>query len=337
MNLKPIQKDRLRATAHMPDTIEHYFKPITHTFLDKTWVEGFTIYYKSREGKKVSYLTFAEYTPRDYTRLEKIMKEGDRQDFYIHENDLIRYYRQCVMVRLREKIEKEKPNPLETVRRTYPVIRRILSDYLDFDISPRMFRALDEIPDILCPLFNNEAIQFPVLAGITLKDSKIETHCSNIGLYSLYFGKILDFSEKELREIFLGGLFSDIGKKDFPEHLNSKNELSKEDWSIIRKHPSSGRKILNDMKCYSENVLRMVAEHHENFDGSGYPFGLIDEKISLNGRVARILDVFNSMTCERPYRKPVRVVETLTEIKDRMDGHFDPRLLTALFKSFTHS
>ncbi|QPJ60907.1 MAG: HD domain-containing protein [Candidatus Nitronauta litoralis] len=321
----------------MSDTIEHYFKPINHTFLDKTWVEGFTIYYKSWEGKKVSYLTFAEYTPRDYTRLQKIMKEGDRQEFYIHENDLIRYYRQCVMVRLREKIEKENPNSLELVRRTYPVIRRILSDYLDFKISSRMFRALDELPDILCPVFKNNSIPFPALAGITFKDGKIETHCTNIGMYSLYFGKILDFNEKELREIFLGGLFSDIGKKDFPEHLESKKELSNEDWSVIRKHPSSGRKTLNDMKCYSENILRMVAEHHENFDGSGYPFGLTNEKISLNGRIARILDVFNSMTCERPYRKPAKVVETLTEIKDHMEGHFDPRLLTALFKSFTHS
>lgn len=321
----------------MSDSIEQYFKPITHAFLDKEWVEGFTVYYKSVDGSKTSYLTFAQYTPEDYTRLEKIMKEGDRQDFFIHENDLIRYYRQCALVRLRENLDKEKLNPLEVVRRTYPVIRRILSDYLEFDTSPRMLRAMDELPDILCPVFQYENIPFPALAGVTFKDSLVETHCTNIGMYSLYFGKVLDLSDKDLRDIFLGGLFSDIGKKNFSEEIKTKTELTEEDWSIIRKHPSSGRKILNDMKCYSENVLRMVVEHHENFDGSGYPFGLANEKISVNGRVSRILDVFDSMTSERTYRKPIKIVDALTQIKDRMEGHFDPRLLTALFKSFTHS
>ncbi len=320
----------------MPDTIEHYFKPIKHTFLDREWEEGFTVYYKSLEGKKVSYLVFAQYTPEDYTRLEKIMKEGDRQEFFIHENDLIRYYRQCILVRLRDNLDKKQPKPLEVLRLTYPVIRRILSDYLEFDISPRILRAMDELPDILCPLFLNENIPFPALVGVTKKDSKVETQCTNVGMYSLYFGKILKLSDSHLRDMFLGGLFSDIGKKDFPISINTKNELSDDDWSIIRKHPSSGRKILNDMKCYSEDVLRMVAEHHENFDGSGYPFGLAGEKISLYGRVSRILDVFDSMTSERTYRKPLKTVDALTQIKDGMEGQFDPRLLTALFKSFTH-
>ena len=227
----------------MSDTIEHYFKPITHTFLDKEWVEGFAIYYKSVDGGKTNFLVFAQYTPEDFTRLEKIMKEGDRQDFYIHENDLIRYFRECILVRLRRGLEKDHPNPLEVVRRTYPVIRRILGDYLEYDISSRLLRTMDELPDILCPLFRNEIIPFPALVNLTLKDPEIETHCANVGMYSLYFAKILELSEPDMRDLFLGGLFSDIGKKDFTESLHTKSDLTSEDWSTIRKHPSSGRKI----------------------------------------------------------------------------------------------
>lgn len=321
----------------MADSIEHYFKPITHTFLDKDWKEGFTVYYKSTDGSQVHYLVFAQYLPEDYSRLEKIMKETDRQEFFIHENDLIRYYRQCVLVRLREQIQAKNPKPLETIGLIYPIVRRIMGDYLEYDTSPRMLRALDELPDFLCPVFKHGNIPFPALAGLTLKDGSIETHCANVGLYALYYGRILDVTESELRDLFLGGLFSDLGKKDFPPGLESKSKLEQADWSLIRKHPSSAKKMLNDMKCYSENILRMVVEHHENFDGSGYPFGLEGDKISLYGRIARILDVFDAMTCERPFRPPVKTIEALTQIKDSMEGHFDPRLLTALFKSFTTS
>lgn len=319
----------------MADSIEHFFKPITHNFLDKDWAEGFSVYYKSENNGQGNYLVFAQYQPQDYNRLEKIMKEADHQEFFIHENDLIRYYRQCVLVRLREQIQKKSPKPLETVGLIYPVVRRIVGDYVEFQTSPRMLRALDELPDMLCPLFINEPIPFPALATLTSKEASIETHCANVGLYSLYFGRVLGASETEMRDLFLGGLFSDLGKKDFPSELEIKNELEQEDWSFIRKHPSHAKKILNDMKCYSENILRMVAEHHENFDGSGYPFSLEGDKISLNGRVGRILDVFDAMTCERPYRGPVKTIEALIQIKDGMEGSFDPRLLTALFKSFT--
>ncbi len=319
----------------MADTIEQFFKPITHTFLDRDWEEGFTVYYKSRDGSQVNYLVFAQYLPEDYSRLEKIMKEADRQEFFIHENDLIRYYRQCVLVRLREEIQKKKPKPLDMVRMIYPVVCKIMGDYLEYDTSPRMLRAMDELPDFLCPVFKFETLPFPALVNLTAKDSKVETHCANLGIYSLYFGQVLKVSESELRDLFLGGLFADLGKKDFPPEFDTKQELSQEDWTIIRKHASSGKKLLNDMKCYSDTILRMVVEHHENFDGSGYPFGLAGEKISVHGRIARILDVFNAMTCERSYRPPVKIIDALTEIKDGMEGYFDPRLLTALFKSFT--
>ena len=320
----------------MADTIEHYFRPITHTFLDKEWGEGFTVYYKSKDGNKVNFLNFAQYTPDDYARLERIMKEADRQEFYIHENDLIRYYRQCVLKRVRESIEKEAPPLRERVNRIYPVMRRILSDYLDFDTSTRMLRALDEIPDLLVPHLEGTLIPFPTLVSLTSKDASFETHCANVGLYALYLGRVLNLNGKDLRALLLGGLLSDIGKKGFPPELAEKNsDLAAEDMKAIRRHPSSGRKLLNDMKCYPEEVLRMVGEHHENFDGSGYPFGLAGDKISLFARIGRIMDVFNAMTCRRPYREQLKPVAALGQIKSQMDGHFDPDLIALLFKSFT--
>ncbi len=322
----------------MADSISHYFRTITHSFLDKEWEEGFAVYYKVEDGGKEKFLQFAQYKPEDYTRLGKIMREADRQEFFIHENDLYRYYQQCILPRLVSSIQEDNAPPLEVIRRTYPAIRRILSDYMDFDTSPRILRVLDEFKKLICPLFEKPGITFPALLQVSQNDSSFETHCTNVGLYCLYMGRVLDMKTKELGDLYTGGLLLDIGKKEFPKDLISKDsQLTNEDKATIRRHPSAARKVLNDMKCYSPTVLSMAYEHHENFDGTGYPLGISGEKISVPGRIARIMDLFSAMNCERSYRGAMKPVQILTQVKDEFSSQFDPHLLAALFKSFTQS
>ena len=143
---------------------------------------------------------------------------------------------------------------------------------------------------------------------------------------------------KKTRELGLGGMLYDIGKKHIPMNvLNKKGELTIGDWQHIRKHPSAGRKVLNDMKCYSQNILRMAGEHHEKYDGSGYPFGLAGEQISFPAQVCAISDVFNALICNREYHDPRTAFETLVEMKNNMPGHFDPKIMLKFIKAFARS
>ena len=86
------------------------------------------------------------------------------------------------------------------------------------------------------------------------------------------------------------------------------------------------------MKCYSENILKMAAEHHEKYDGTGYPFQLKGEKISLYARVCGIMDVFGALTSPRANRPGMTPFAALTEMKNNMEGHFDMRILVNFIK-----
>lgn len=143
----------------------------------------------------------------------------------------------------------------------------------------------------------------------------------------------LKMKPEAVREIGLGGMLFSIGRKSIPfEILSKEGELSPEDFQVMRKIPSASKKILNDMKCYSENILKMAAEHRERFDGTGYPFQLKGEKISLFARVVSIMDCFGALTSARPNRKAFTPFAAVNEMKNNMKGHFDTRILVNFIK-----
>lgn len=146
----------------------------------------------------------------------------------------------------------------------------------------------------------------------------------------------LKMKPEAVREIGLGGMLFSIGKKSVPyDVIIKEGELSPEEFQMIRKLPSATRKLLNDMKCYSENILKMALEHREKFDGTGYPFELKGEKISLYARVVSIMDVFGALTAARPNRKALTPFTAVNEMKNNMTGHFDTRILINFIKFLT--
>ncbi len=320
----------------MADSIAQYFKPIDHNFLDKEWEQGFEVFYQAGSGDKIQYLKFADYTPNEYSRLYQIMEEKDRQNFFIHENDLYRYYKELVLKKLDLYLYQENPVK-EKTKRIYSTAHRILSDYLEIKTSEKILTLLDNLPLSLVELFNENPVSFPELHSIANKEGFIHTHCVNVGFSCLSMGYVLKLPEKELCDLFLGGMFSDIGKKFISQEvLEKKGPLVDDDLKAIRKHCSYGRKILNDTKRYSEIVLRMVGEHHENFDGTGYPFGYAGEKISFHGRICKIMDVFNALTSKRSYRERLNPVQALSIMKNDMVGQFDQNLLMTFLNSLAH-
>jgi len=87
------------------------------------------------------------------------------------------------------------------------------------------------------------------------------------------------------------------------------------------------------MKCYSENIVRMVEEHHEKFDGTGYPFELKGDRISLYARICSIMDVFGALTAPRKNRPGMAPFAALTEMKNNIEGQFDMRILVNFIKT----
>ena len=137
----------------------------------------------------------------------------------------------------------------------------------------------------------------------------------------------------EQEEICLGGILADIGKKYIPKDVMFKEtELSDEDIHTIRLHPAFGKKALNEMRRYSKTVLLMASEHHESFDGTGYPLKLAGKDIHIAARICKIMDVFNALTSHRSYGQVMNPMQALTLMKETIGEQFDPKLLAAFIQ-----
>ena len=137
-------------------------------------------------------------------------------------------------------------------------------------------------------------------------------HGMNVSIYSMALANRLGFSNKlSLYEVGLAGLTHDVGKLKIPKELLSKNGLSESEVNEIRKHPIYSKEILTANGIDNRNVINGVLEHHEASNGSGYPFGKMEEDISAYGKILIIANRFDSLTRNRPYRIKLSVSDTL--------------------------
>jgi|TARA_B110000467_G_C18276217_1_gene455567 HD-GYP domain-containing protein (c-di-GMP phosphodiesterase class II) len=179
-------------------------------------------------------------------------------------------------------------------------------------------RNLDEIIPILEAYLREVNLNFTALFGILEKDPPVYIHSANVGFLCAFLGIKAKMNLESVRELTLGGMLFDVGKKEVPyEILTKKGELTPEEFRAIRKHPAAGKKVLNDIKCYSKNILAMASEHHEKFDGTRYPFGLSENKITPFAKIYGIMDVFSSLTCDRDHREPFTPLQALTMMKKK--------------------
>jgi len=326
----------------MRSSITSYYREINRDFLNKAWQDGpqigFELFYKTTNGgEEPLFLKFGSYEPETREKICKLVASKDSQPLYIHENDLIHYYNNFLIVNLRQSLENgESFN--KVLADAYQVSKRILQEYFDNIGSTRILRSLNAVVEIMQLCLTQGNLDSGSVFNAICVENTHPSHCANSGLLNLFFALQLTLKSSETLELGLGGMLYDIGKKQIPLNLLKKNgALTLEDWQHIRKHPSASRKVLNDMKCYSQNILLMAAEHHEKHDGSGYPFGLAGNKISFPAQVCAISDVFNALICQRDYRDPRTAFETLVEMKNHMPGHFNPEILFNFIKAFARS
>jgi HD-GYP domain-containing protein (c-di-GMP phosphodiesterase class II) len=136
-----------------------------------------------------------------------------------------------------------------------------------------------------------------------------------------------------LRVLSLGALAHDLGKILIPgDVLHKEGRLTRAEWEAVRRHPLDGARLLAAASA-SEVVCRVVAEHHERWDGRGYPSGLRGERIDFNARVVAVADAFDAMTSERPYRPPVGYEEAAAELSRCAGTQFDPAVVVTFLRA----
>ncbi len=165
------------------------------------------------------------------------------------------------------------------------------------------------------------------------KDEDTYNHIKRVGYMAGELSKTLGLSKEKQELIFLTAPMHDIGKIGIPDEILFKpGKLTKEEFEVMKQHTVIGAKILGGSNVdYLETGAIIALNHHEKFDGSGYPNGLVGKDIPIEGRVVAIVDVFDALTSKRPYKEPFPIDQSLKIILDSRGTHFDPEITDAFF------
>ena len=175
-------------------------------------------------------------------------------------------------------------------------------------------------------------LEFAKVLAYTLeeKDPYTSGHSERVCYYSDFISKRLSLSPKERSELQIASYLHDIGKIGISNRfINKKGTLTPTDWAVIKQHTRKSIELLVPLNL-SSNIIFYIQHHHERYDGTGYPDGLAGEKIPLGARIIAISDSYDSMTSDRPYRKPLTNGDAKSELLKNAGKQFDPKLV-ALF------
>jgi response regulator RpfG family c-di-GMP phosphodiesterase len=168
-----------------------------------------------------------------------------------------------------------------------------------------------------------------LVTALETRDLETHGHSERVVNFSLRLGHELDLNEAHMRSLEFGSLLHDIGKIGVPDAvLRKPTRLTEEEWAEMRLHPIYGRQILDGIE-FLEGASRVAAQHHERWDGLGYPAGLRGEEIDFNARIFAVADAFDAITSDRVYRVGNTYEAALAELERCAGRQFDPRVVKA--------
>jgi putative nucleotidyltransferase with HDIG domain len=215
----------------------------------------------------------------------------------------------------------EPPAPLIPFRRSDAALLTPFVALLDLQV--RTYGRYRELQDLLVGLARS------LTAAIDAKDSYTFGHSERVARIAIELGRELGLQEEELSDVFLAGLLHDIGKIGIRDAVLSKPEpLSTEEFDHIKQHVTIGYSILQNLRPIL-HLLPGVRNHHERFDGKGYPDGLAGEAIPLLARILSVADAYDAMTTNRPYRAAIPVPEVEHILQEGAGSQWDKRVIDA--------
>lgn len=169
-------------------------------------------------------------------------------------------------------------------------------------------------------------------AALETRDLETHGHSERVVTYSLRLGREYGLDSARMKSLEFGSLLHDIGKIGVPDLILRKPaKLTEEEWVLMREHPLHGQQILRGIE-FLEGAARVVAQHHEKWDGSGYPLGLRGEEIDLCARIFSVADAFDAITSDRVYRKGKPYQAAAQELDDWAAKQFDPKVVEAFHR-----
>jgi putative nucleotidyltransferase with HDIG domain len=157
-------------------------------------------------------------------------------------------------------------------------------------------------------------------------------HSERVTQLALAIGSAHGLDPFELSKLFRGAMLHDIGKLGISQVLlDKKGRLDRDEFNVVRSHTLIGERILEPVAAFAE-IMPVVTQHHERWDGSGYPNGLVGSAIDIKARILAVADVYDAMTNPRPYRDSVDPHEVVEMIRSQAGTQFDPEVVAAFLQ-----
>jgi len=168
--------------------------------------------------------------------------------------------------------------------------------------------------------------------ALETRDSETHGHSERVVSYSLRLGHEYGLNREEMKSLEFGALLHDIGKIGVPDAILRKpSKLTEEEWVRMREHPMHGQQILRGIE-FLQGAARVVAQHHEKWDGSGYPLGLREEEVDVCARIFSVADAFDAITSDRVYRRGKTYEAAAEELDEWAGRQFDPKVVEAFHR-----
>jgi putative two-component system response regulator len=169
-------------------------------------------------------------------------------------------------------------------------------------------------------------------AALETRDAETHGHSERVVTFSLRLGREYGLNAPEMKALEFGSLLHDIGKIGVPDAILRKPaKLTDEEWERMREHPLHGQQILRGIE-FLKGAAKVVAQHHEKWDGSGYPLGLKAEEIDICARIFSVADAFDAITSDRVYRQGRPYEAAAKELDEWAGRQFDPRVVEAFHR-----
>ncbi len=213
-------------------------------------------------------------------------------------------------------------------------------DFLNKPIFPEELfarvRSLIKLKEFTDELESAEDVLCTLGLSVEARDPYTEGHCERLARYASEMGRHLELDAESIVALRRGGYLHDLGKITVPDEILKKGaNLTAEEWQVMKQHPITGETICRPLKSL-RTVLPIIRNHHEHWNGSGYPDGLRGEDIPLLARILQVVDVYDALVTARPYKPALpheQAAETMRQ--EAAAGLWDPSLVAEFFQMLT--
>lgn len=309
----------------------HDFLPITLNSLKADTRIGCDIYLHVHNNGTSRYILYCKSDAAFENEQKEMLVRKNINKLFIGEKDK-KKYSEYLESNLKNILADDRIQPKEKAQIVYSTATNMLQDVFKEPRFKNIERSKTFAYNMIDYILRDGKAAYNLLK-ITSHDYYTYTHSVNVATIGSLFAKSMGLSEKDMKTFCTGMLLHDLGKtRIHTDILNKKGALTDEEFAEIRKHPEMGVAILRESGDCLNEEYSIIMQHHENCDGSGYPFGLKKDEIHYSSRIVRIVDIYDALTTQRAYSGPQKPFNSLKVMMGEMHNAVDHAMLKSFIR-----